>query len=64
MALELGSHLGPYQVVAAIGEGGMGEVYSTCNRIGNDSIEATTLQKTTPAATSNPPIHTLSRRTA
>ena len=27
MALEVGSRLGPYQVTAKIGEGGMGEVY-------------------------------------
>ena len=27
MALEIGSQLGPYQVTAKIGEGGMGEVY-------------------------------------
>ena len=27
MALEIGSHLGPYAVTAKIGEGGMGEVY-------------------------------------
>ncbi len=27
MALEIGSRLGPYQVTAKIGEGGMGEVY-------------------------------------
>jgi serine/threonine protein kinase len=27
MALDVGSRLGPYQVTAKIGEGGMGEVY-------------------------------------
>ncbi len=27
MALELGSRLGPYEVSAKIGEGGMGQVY-------------------------------------
>ncbi len=27
MALTVGSQLGPYQVTAKIGEGGMGEVY-------------------------------------
>ena len=27
MALDVGSCLGPYQVTAKIGEGGMGEVY-------------------------------------
>ncbi len=27
MAIQLGSHLGPYEVLAAIGAGGMGEVY-------------------------------------
>ena len=27
MAFEIGSRLGPYQVTAKIGEGGMGEVY-------------------------------------
>ena len=27
MALEIGSRLGPYDVTAKIGEGGMGEVY-------------------------------------
>lgn len=27
MALEVGSRLGPYEVSAKIGEGGMGEVY-------------------------------------
>ncbi len=36
MALEVGSRLGPYQVTAKIGEGGMGEVYqatdTTLNR--------------------------------
>ena len=28
MALEIGSQLGPYEVAAKIGEGGMGQVYS------------------------------------
>ena len=27
MALEIGSRLGPYEVAAKIGEGGMGEAY-------------------------------------
>ena len=27
MSLDLGTTLGPYQVIAKIGEGGMGEVY-------------------------------------
>ncbi len=27
MALDVGTHLGPYEVVASIGAGGMGEVY-------------------------------------
>src|SRR5262245_33387312 len=27
MALTVGSHVGPYEIVAAIGEGGMGKVY-------------------------------------
>src|SRR5262250_1627411 len=27
MALAVGSHLGPYEIVGAIGAGGMGEVY-------------------------------------
>jgi serine/threonine protein kinase len=27
MALAAGTHLGPYEVLAAIGAGGMGEVY-------------------------------------
>ena len=27
MALDVGSRLGPYEVIAKIGEGGMGEVY-------------------------------------
>ena len=27
MALTLGTRLGPYEIVAAIGAGGMGEVY-------------------------------------
>jgi serine/threonine protein kinase len=27
MSLRIGAHLGPYEVTARIGEGGMGEVY-------------------------------------
>jgi serine/threonine protein kinase len=29
MALQVGSRLGPYEVVSLIGAGGMGEVYET-----------------------------------
>jgi eukaryotic-like serine/threonine-protein kinase len=27
MAIQAGNHLGPYEILAAIGAGGMGEVY-------------------------------------
>jgi serine/threonine protein kinase len=37
MALSLGSKLGPYEIVAAIGAGGMGEVHRAKDtRLGRD----------------------------
>jgi eukaryotic-like serine/threonine-protein kinase len=32
MPLTTGTHLGPYEIVAPIGAGGMGEVYLACDR--------------------------------
>ena len=37
MSLAIGTHLGPYEVTARIGAGGMGEVYkATDTRLGRD----------------------------
>lgn len=41
MTLEAGRRLGPYEIVAPIGAGGMGEVYkATDTRLGRISLTA------------------------
>ncbi len=45
MALAVGSHLGPYEVLSAIGAGGMGEVYKATDT----RLERTVAIKALPA---------------
>ncbi len=40
MSLQLGSRLGPYEVAAQIGSGGMGEVYKATASLNHPNIAA------------------------
>ena len=52
MSLALGTRLGPYEIVAPIGAGGMGEVY----RARDTRLERTVAIKILPAEVSNDPV--------
>ena len=52
MALPLGSKLGPYEIVAPLGSGGMGEVY----RARDTRLERTVAIKILPEHLSSDPI--------
>src|ERR1700730_15894221 len=53
MALDPGTRLGPYEVVAPLGTGGMGEVY----RARDTRLERTVAIKILPAQFSSDPVH-------
>jgi serine/threonine protein kinase len=49
MPVESGSHLGPYELLAAIGAGGMGEVYRARDKRLDRTIAVKVLARTFPA---------------
>jgi serine/threonine protein kinase len=53
MALNSGSRLGPYEILAPLGAGGMGEVY----RARDTRLERTVALKILPAQFSSDPVH-------
>ena len=58
MALDAGTRLGPYEVLAPIGKGGMGEVY----RARDTKLERDVAIKVLPEELAKGAVHTASRR--